>query len=73
MINKGGSMTDITEKLCDQIMAMNIGIVIGYHDDDFVKNQFSVKIGNAERLFKVSTLHEVQNLYYAITKKELIV
>jgi hypothetical protein len=42
---------------------------IGYDGDDFVKQQFSVPF--EDRLLKVKYLHQLQNLYYALTGKEL--
>lgn len=44
-------------------------IEIGYVDDDFVKNQFTMRYGT--KFIKIKYIHTLQNLYFALTGKEL--
>ena len=46
-------------------------IEIGWADDDFVKNQFTVRYGT--KYIKIKYVHSLQNLYFALTSKELTI
>lgn len=65
---------EILEKWCYFIYNGNIlklnDFEIGYENDDFVYNQFSVRYKKLI-ILKVKYLHQLQNLIYALTGEEL--
>jgi len=65
---------EILEKWCgfiynDNILELN-DFEIGYENDDFVYNQFSVRYKKLI-ILKVKYLHQLQNLIYVLTGEEL--
>src|SRR5690606_21409077 len=49
------------------------GLKIGLHMDDFVKDQYTIIFAEEDIMVKVRYLHQLQNLYYALTGEELVV
>jgi hypothetical protein len=56
----------------DGCTAPNKSIKVGYNDDDFIHNQMSLMF-KRNIIIKLNYVHQLQNLYFALTGKELVV
>jgi len=50
-------------------MIKKYDVPLGFKGDDFVKNQYSMLFNG--KLYKIRYVHELQNIYFEITGKEL--
>jgi hypothetical protein len=56
----------------DGCTAPNKCIKVGYNDDDFIHNQMSLMF-KRNIIIKLNYVHQLQNLYFALTGEELVV